>query len=156
MHRELLAAGVYRVFLSAAPDFVGRTFYAVCQDIAESFTVDDHLGQAHNLIAFSPAQFQASRHALVDDPIFIALDGKGNTGAGGNRIDAGAVAHFIDLDDDVEVVMKDKAAKSIQAFILRFSSFQTLIAPLLDLNDTPTAQRAGLAGIGPLFVFNNK
>jgi hypothetical protein len=51
--------------------------------------------------------------------------------------------------------MKYQAAKSAQGFILRFMPLQTLVASLFDIDDTPTGQRTGLAGISPLQILDN-
>ena len=154
VHGKLLAPRVHGVFIRALADLLGRLTGAVGQKVADALALDDHLDQLLDLGGLSPAELEAPGILFGDDAFLEAFYGKGHRPAGRDRIDAGAVAHLVDLDDGVQVVVEDQRAEGAERLVLGLVPLGPLVFSGLDIEDPAAAQRTGLAVVFLLLVLD--
>src|SRR5512147_1770755 len=117
VHGQLLASGVESVLLAAAAKLLGSFLDAIRQDIANPFSVDDHLHQSLDSLRVAPAEPQSAGILFGDKPVLKAVNGERYNRSKRDRIDTRAVQVLIYKLNCVEITDQKKSTKCIGGLV---------------------------------------
>ncbi len=147
MPGHLLSLDMDGGFRGAFADPPGGFFHAVGDDVPKAFALPHFFQHSDQRAVVSPGYLNTAGVFLSNQAVFIALHGKSHDGAGGNRIDAVAIAEVVGHEYRIEVIIKAVGAEHGDGLILgAVSPLRPFIFAPAALHDSFATHGAAVAG----------